>query len=339
LFEENNIKLKILSGDAANSIQAVAREIGWNIRDDELITGDEIENTKDEELPEIIQKKSIFARLKPEHKLRIIRSLKSNKIYNAMIGDGVNDLPAIKESDMGIAMEDGSKITKEVADIVLLKNKFSLLPQIFLEGNKIVNTVSSVSKLFLTKNFLVIYLSLISLFYIFEFPLTPRRVSLFNIFSIGLPAFIIALKNVNTERLINFSKDLFSYVILSAIIIVAASYSGQLIAEKFFSITKPEVEIVMISIMIITTIANFLTITIRKNEKNIRLYLLYGLLILLVYIMLVISSSSFEALKLVKIFYEISYLKPEYWPVVLGVSIPGSLLLYFLQKLREKLIK
>lgn len=337
LFEENNIQLKILSGDAAHSIQAVAKDIGWGISDDELITGDEIEKINDDELHNIILKKSIFARLKPEHKLKIIKSLKKNKIYNAMIGDGVNDLPAIKESDMGIAMEDGSKITKEVADIVLLKNKFALLPQIFLEGNKIVNTVSSVSKLFLTKNFMVIYLSLISLFYIFDFPLTPRRVSLFNIFSIGLPAFIIAIKNVNTGKIKNFSKDLFSFVIISAFVIVGASYSGQLIAEKYFSISRPEVEIIMVSIMIITTISNFLTVTIRKNEKNIRLYLVYGFLILLAYILLVVSSSNFEALKLVKIFYEISYLKPEFWPIVIVISIISSALLFALQKLRERI--
>ena len=170
LFKENDIQVKILSGDSAASIQAVAREIGWDIKNEELISGNEIDKVSDEDIIETILGKSIFARLKPEHKLRIIKSLKKEKIYTAMIGDGVNDLPAIKESDMGIAMEEGSKITKEVADIVLLKNKFALLPQIFNEGNKIVNTVNSAAKLFLTKNFLVIYLTLVSLIFMLHFP-------------------------------------------------------------------------------------------------------------------------------------------------------------------------
>jgi cation-transporting ATPase E len=338
LFQDNDIQIKILSGDAAPSIQAVARKIGWAIKNDEMISGDEIESTDDNTLPDVISKKSIFARLKPEHKLRIIKSLKKQKIYNAMIGDGVNDLPAIKESDMGIAMEEGSKITKEVADIVLLKNKFALLPQIFQEGNKIVNTVNSVAKLFLTKNFMVIYLSTISLLFLFEFPLTPRRVSLFNIFSIGLPAFIIALKNVNTNKTKNFSKDLFSFVIISALIIVGASYMGQVIIERYFSFTKQDVEMVMISIMIITTISNFLAVSLRKGEKNIILYLSYAGLILGIFLFLAVTKSDFIVFRIIKEFYEISYLQPKYWGVVGFVSLLSSILLFISQKFREKLM-
>ena len=131
LFHQNNIEIKILSGDNAYAIQAVTKEIGWDIKDDELISGSDIDSISDNDFFGIIMKKKIFARLKPEDKLRIIKALRKEKIYTAMIGDGVNDLPAIKESDMGIAMEEGSQITKEVADIVLLKNKFALLPQIF----------------------------------------------------------------------------------------------------------------------------------------------------------------------------------------------------------------
>ncbi len=195
LFDENGIQIKILSGDSAKAIQEVANEIGWKIKDSDMISGDEFEKADDSEIKKIVLEKIIFARMKPEHKLRIIKTLKKEKIYTAMIGDGVNDLPAIKEADLGIAMEEGSSITKEVADIVLLKNKFSLLPEIFDEGNKIVNSVKSLGKLFLTKNFFVIYISLLSLFFLLDFPLTPRRVSLINIFGIALPAFIITLKN------------------------------------------------------------------------------------------------------------------------------------------------
>lgn len=106
-----------------------------------------------EQFTEVVQRKTVFGRLKPEHKLRIIKELRAQKIYTAMIGDGVNDLPAIKEADLGIAMEEGSTVTKEVADIVLLKNQFALLPKIFEEGNKVINTVGAVAKLFLTKIF------------------------------------------------------------------------------------------------------------------------------------------------------------------------------------------
>ena len=338
LFKENDIQVKILSGDAANSIQAVAKEIGWDVNDDELITGTQLDGVKDEDLSNTILTKSIFARLKPEHKLRIIKSLKRDKIYNTMIGDGVNDLPAIKESDMGIAMEDGSKITREVADIVLLKNKFTLLPKIFQEGNKIVNTVSAVSKLFLTKNFMVIYLALFSLLFFFEFHLTPRRISLINIFSIGLPALVIAIKNENTEKYKNFMIDLFSFVTISAIVIVGATYAGEFYVQNHFNYLRHDLQMVMMSIMTIVTVSNFLSIVIRKKEKNIKLYMFYSAIILLLFIFLAVTDIDFHLLNLVKRFYEIRYLAPEYWSVVLLISFAGSTILFILQKLREIII-
>jgi cation-transporting P-type ATPase E len=339
LFHENDIEIKILSGDNAYAIQAVAHEIGWDIKDDELISGSDIEKISDDDFFNVIMKKKIFARLKPEHKLRIIKALRKEKIYTAMIGDGVNDLPAIKESDMGIAMEEGSQITKEVADIVLLKNKFALLPQIFDEGNKIVNTVSSVAKLFLTKNFMVIYLTVLSMFFMFEFPLTPRRVSLINIFSIGLPSFIIALRNTNVSKLKNFSKDLFSFVMISAGIVVAASYIGQIITERYTGHTPEDIQMVMLSIMIIITSVNFLAVVAHKNEKNMRLYILYAAGLIILYSFLAVTQIDFALVRWIKTFYEISYLPYRYWDTAIVISVISAAVLFVAQKLREKYIR
>jgi cation-transporting P-type ATPase E len=339
LFHKNDIEIKILSGDNAYAIQAVAKEIGWDIKDDELISGSDIEKISDNDFFGVIMKKKIFARLKPEHKLRIIKALRKEKIYTAMIGDGVNDLPAIKESDMGIAMEEGSQITKEVADIVLLKNKFALLPQIFDEGNKIVNTVSSVAKLFLTKNFMVIYLTILSMFFMFEFPLTPRRVSLINIFSIGLPSFIIALKNTNVSKLKNFTKDLFGFVLISAGIVVAASYIGQIYTEKFSGFTPEAIQMVMLSIMVIITSVNFLAAVARKGDKNLVTYVLYAAGLICLYSFLAVTQIDFVLIRWIKTFYEISYLPKDYWGITAVISVLSAGILFTLQKLREKYIK
>ncbi|MBL8015744.1 MAG: HAD-IC family P-type ATPase [Ignavibacteria bacterium] len=283
-------------------------------------------------------KKKIFARLKPEHKLRIIKTLRKEKMYTAMIGDGVNDLPAIKESDMGIAMEEGSQITKEVADIVLLKNKFALLPSIFDEGNKIVNTVSSVAKLFLTKNFMVIYFTILTMFFAFEFPLTPRRVSLINIFSIGLPSFIIALRNSNVSKLKNFTKELFSFVMISAAILVGASYLGQYYTEKVAGFTPEDIQMVMLSIMIIITSANFLAVVAHKNEKNMKLYILYAIGLVGLYSFLAATGSGFVLIRWIKTFYEISFLDGRYWGITLAIAGISAAFLMILQKIRERFI-
>ena len=337
LFKENDIQVKILSGDSAAAIQAVAKEIGWNINDDELISGNQIDEISDGDFPKTVKEKAIFARLNPEHKLRIIKTLKKEKIYTAMIGDGVNDLPAIKEADMGIAMEEGSQITKEVADIVLLKNKFSLLPDIFDEGNRIVNTVSSVAKLFLTKNFIVIYLTLISLFFFFEFPLTPRRVALINLFSIGLPSFIIALKNTNVSKSKKFTEDLISFVLISSGVIVGAAILGEYFAEKFFAVNETDLQMIMMSIMIMTTTANYLSVALHRGEKNIKTYLMYGLLIVGLFIFFAVINIDFVIFNAIKTFYEITPLKTEYWGLVAVISILSAGLLYILQMFREKL--
>lgn len=338
LFEGNGIKLKILSGDSAKAIQEVTNIIGWKIKDSDMITGSDLDNISDKEFKNIVMDNIIFARLKPEHKLRIIKTLKKEKIYTAMIGDGVNDLPAIKEADMGIAMEEGSSITKEVADIVLLKNKFSLLPEIFDEGNKIVNTVKSVGKLFITKNFFVIYITLLSLFFFLDFPLTPRRVSLINLFGIALPAFMITLKNTDTSRTRNFMKELMSFVLLSAFCIVAAGYTGVYFAEKYYLMNEKEIQMVMLTIMIITNIANYFSIVLPDAGKNLLSYILYGVGILLGYIFLAATGTDLTVIKLLKDFYEIDYIRPALWTLIMTVSIISSFILYFAQKLRFNLI-
>jgi cation-transporting ATPase E len=338
LFQSHDINLKILSGDAPEAIQAVVREIGWEIGDDQLITGQALDEVPEAELHGVIMEKVIFARLRPDHKLRIIETLKKEKIYTAMIGDGVNDLPAIKASDMGIAMEEGSKITKEVADIVLLKNRFSLLPAIFDEGNKIVNTVSSTAKLFLTKNFLVIYLALLHIFFLFNFPLTPRRVSLINIFTIVLPSFFIALRNNNTSKHQHFTRDLYSFVIVSALFMTGAAYVGEYVTTRYYGINEEDLQMVMLSIMIITSVANFFAVALHKGETNIRIYLLYGLGILAIYTFLAASRLDFFLLNGLKLFYEINYLDSRYWGAVALIGLTSAALLFFAQKLREKII-
>ncbi|HFS5637808.1 TPA: HAD-IC family P-type ATPase [Legionella pneumophila] len=339
LFKKNNIQLKILSGDNASTIQAVAHEIGWKIQDSDTISGKEIDEINDEQLLKIIKDKKIFSRLKPEHKLRIIKVLRKNKIYTAMIGDGVNDLPAIKEADIGIAMEEGSSITKEVADIVLLKNKFTLLPRIFDEGNKIVNTINAIAKLFLTKTFLVIFTTLMSLFAFYDFPLTPRRVALINIFSIGLPSFIIALKNSNISQLKNFTTELFSFVMISSLLIAVASYVGQYVTEQYTRYTLEDLQMVMLSIMVILTTVNFLAVTAHKKEKNLKLYVLYAFGLIALYSLLALYDINFILVKWIKIFYEISYLDQKYWLITFAISLFFSIAIIMSQLLRKKILK
>jgi cation-transporting ATPase E len=341
LFKRNNIDFKILSGDSSEAIASIIDDIGWRISIDKYITGSELDKLSKDEFELAVKEKEVFSRLKPEHKLKIIKVLKSKKIFTAMVGDGVNDLPAIKEADMGIAMEEGSAVTKETADIVLLKNKFSLLPEIFNEGNKIVNSVNLVSKLFLTKNFTVILFTLLSYFSLmlplFDYPITPRRVSLINIFAIGLPSIIISFKNRNTERSTNFLKDILTYVLMSSFIIVFCSYMSRYIVVYRLGSSIDAGAMVAISIVIILSISNFLVVSKYTHQKQFTFYL-YSFALLLLFVIVAVTDVNILLFRFIRKFYEIESFKIVYWITIIFVSILGSILLYQVNKLRDKFL-
>ena len=185
---------------------------------------------------------------------------------------------------------------------------------------------------------MVIYLTLLSVFLAWEFPLTPRRVSLINIFAIGLPAFIIALKNVNTSKLKNFTVELFSFVLISAAVIVGAAYAGANAIQNMEGITHHGIQMAMLSVMIILTAANFLAVALYKGEKNMRLYIIYAIGLVGLYLFLGKTQIDFVVIDILKKFYEISYLEPAFWTPVFTSSIIGAVLLTVLQIIRKKII-
>lgn len=254
-----------------------------------------------------------------------------------MIGDGVNDIPAIKEADIGIAMEEGSKSAKEIADIVLLKNRFSLLPEIFNEGNKIVNTSNAVSKLFLTKNFMVVFITLFSLMFVREFPLTPTRISLFNIFAIGLPAFIFTTLNKNIAIKKQFFFDVISFVLISSLVIVIFGYIGEQIAKHYFFVSRNDIQLLLLAIFLLTTIANFVIIVSDSPAKEKKIYMLYALLFALVNILFATIPLHLKLIYYLKIFYDVDYIDIRLWLIIIPVSLAGSLVLWILQKFRHKM--
>jgi cation-transporting P-type ATPase E len=341
-FESKGIRFKILSGDSATSILATCRDIGWHLVDTDIITGAELDTLTEEQLEQVVDKRVVFARLRPEQKVKIIEALRANQIYTAMIGDGVNDVPAIKRADLGMAMDEGASITKEVADIILLKNKFTLLPEIFEEGKKIINTVSSIARLFLTKNFMVIYLTLLSALLVWEFPLTPRRVSFINIFAIALPAMIIALTNTNTGRQRRFVLDLLSFVAISALIIVVAGYAGFFLIKGSAETSEAGIQIaymVMLSIMIITSIVSFLIVAALGGNQKFGVYLAYAASLIVLYFLVAAVEADGTLFVWVKTFYELSVISREGWFVVLIVCSISSLALLGAQKLRLRLME
>ncbi len=140
-----------------------------------------------------MDKISVFGRVSPHQKKSIVKALKSNGHTVAMTGDGVNDVLALKESDCGIAMASGSEATKAVAQLVLLNSDFAAIPQVILEGRRLINNLEKVSELFLSKTVYFIILSIMFALLVKPFPIIPIQLTLIGSLSIGIPSFFLAI--------------------------------------------------------------------------------------------------------------------------------------------------
>jgi len=200
-----NIEYRIISGDSLDTVAAVAKKINKNYPAD-AISGDDLSKLQGAELEKAILNHNIFARIKPQQKQFIIKTLKKNKLFTIMIGDGVNDVLALKESDLGVAMNGGSTMAKDVADVVLLNNSFSTLPLLLYEGRRIITNIQTIANIYLIKNVSSIATIVILGFIGLRFPFDPKHVELSSLLVIVFLHLFLHLKNITLARLM---KDLY----------------------------------------------------------------------------------------------------------------------------------
>lgn len=190
-IREEDVDLKLISGDAAATVTAVAYAVGVP-RDAGVIEGPDL--PEDEEgLKRAALANTIFCRIKPEQKKSLIDALVGAGRYVAMIGDGVNDVPALKRARMAVAMGSGAQVTKGVADVVLLKDQFLRLPEAVGEGKRIARNIHRLGRLYLTKTVYAAALILLVAVPGFAFPFLPRHLTLAAFLTIGIPSFVLAL--------------------------------------------------------------------------------------------------------------------------------------------------
>ena len=137
---------------------------------------------------------TVFGRVTPNQKRQFVQVLKEAGKTVAMTGDGVNDVLALKDADCSIAMASGSEAAAQASQLVLLESDFSCMPEVVLEGRRVVNNIQRSASLFLVKNIFSFLLSLMSVVFMFTYPLEPSQVSLISMFTIGIPAFFLALE-------------------------------------------------------------------------------------------------------------------------------------------------
>ncbi len=193
-FAALGVHIKIISGDSPDTVAALARQVGLAVpADGGALTGAEVERLDDVALAGAVERAAVFGRIGPEQKARIVAALRRRGHYVAMTGDGVNDVPALKQANLAVAMRSGSQVTRGVADIVLLNDSFAALPPALREGQRILRGMEDVIRLFLTRTLTVALVILIASLLGSRFPLTPRQNAALAFITAGIPAFVLAL--------------------------------------------------------------------------------------------------------------------------------------------------
>ena len=190
-LKQQGVTLKVFSGDSPVTVAAVAARAGIEAPGGAIAGADLPDDPA--ELAAVVSSHSVFGRLTPEHKRVMVEALTAQGAYVAMIGDGVNDVPAMKSARLAIALGGGSQLAKSVADAVLVTDWFGAIPRAIGEGRQIIRNVQRVAKLFVTKSVFAAFVIITFGLTTAGFPLLPRHLSLAGVFTVGIPGFALAL--------------------------------------------------------------------------------------------------------------------------------------------------
>lgn len=190
-FENQGVEIKVISGDNPVTVSQVALQAGIANADNYI---DASTLTTDEAIEDAVLRYTVFGRVTPDQKRKFVRALKKAGRTVAMTGDGVNDVLALKDADCSVAMASGSDAAAQASQLVLLDSNFACMPSVVMEGRRVVNNIERSASLFLVKNIFSFLLSLFSVCFMINYPLEPSQISLISMFTIGVPAFFLALQ-------------------------------------------------------------------------------------------------------------------------------------------------
>lgn len=217
-FREQQVDIKVVSGDNPMTVSQIAVKAGLE-GGERFIDANELPEDF-QELRREVEKYAVFGRVKPEQKQRIVQAYQANKQVVGMVGDGVNDVLALKDSDCGIAMAAGSDAAKQVAHIVLLDSNFACLKNIVSEGRTIITNIERVSSLYLTKTIYSVLLCVIFILLERAYPFIPIQLSWISTTAIGIPSFILALEHTESVNSSGFLRHVLRIALPSAVTMV-----------------------------------------------------------------------------------------------------------------------
>ncbi|MEF9904664.1 HAD-IC family P-type ATPase [Streptomyces sp. P9-A2] len=230
-FAEQDVDAKVISGDNAVSVGAVAGKLG--------LTGTVVDArglpSEPEKMAGALDEGTVFGRVTPQQKRDMVGALQSRGHTVAMTGDGVNDVLALKDADIGVAMGSGSEATRAVAQIVLLDNSFAALPSVVAEGRRVIGNITRVATLFLVKTVYSVLLAVLVVCSQVEYPFLPRHLTLLSTLTIGVPAFFLALAPNKERARPHFVRRVMRYAIPGGVLAALATFATYLLARHHYS--------------------------------------------------------------------------------------------------------
>ncbi len=230
-FAEQNVQAKVISGDNAVSVGAVAEKLGLDGR---TVDARRLPDERDA-MGRALDEGTVFGRVTPQQKRDMVGALQARGHTVAMTGDGVNDVLALKDADIGVAMGSGSEATRAVAQIVLLNNSFATLPSVVAEGRRVIGNITRVATLFLVKTVYSVLLALLVVCWQVEYPFLPRHLTLLSTLTIGVPAFFLALAPNKERARPHFVRRVMRYSIPGGVLAGVATFVTYLIARHHYT--------------------------------------------------------------------------------------------------------
>ncbi|WP_371776859.1 HAD-IC family P-type ATPase [Streptomyces sp. NBC_01438] len=232
-FAEQRVATKVISGDNAVSVGAVAAKLG--LPGAEHTMDARKLPTDPDAMATAMEENTVFGRVTPQQKREMVAALQSRGHTVAMTGDGVNDVLALKDADIGVSMGSGSEATRAVAQIVLLNNSFATLPSVVAEGRRVIGNITRVATLFLTKTVYSVLLAVLVVCFQVEYPFLPRHLTLLSTLTIGIPAFFLALAPNKERAHPHFVRRVMRYAVPSGTIAAVATFATYLIARHVYT--------------------------------------------------------------------------------------------------------
>ncbi|WP_234541461.1 HAD-IC family P-type ATPase [Streptomyces shenzhenensis] len=322
-FADQDVRAKVISGDNAVSVGAVAAKLG--------LSGTAVDArrlpTEPAGMAEALDAGTVFGRVTPRQKRDMVGALQSRGHTVAMTGDGVNDVLALKDADIGVSMGSGSEATRAVAQIVLLNNSFATLPSVVAEGRRVIGNITRVATLFLVKTVYSVLLALLVVCWQVEYPFLPRHLTLLSTLTIGIPAFFLALAPNKERAHPHFVRRVMRYSIPGGLVAGAATFLTYLIARHYYTgagaldaeTSAATLTLFLISLWVLAIIARPYTWW--------RVALVAAMGVAFVFVLAVPALQSFFALKLA------GMVMP--WTAV-GVAVVGAAVLELLWKWVER---